>query len=657
MPDRWQTYPLEFQGGLITNLSPLQHGLKAPGSARVLRNFEPSVEGGYRHIEGFNKYDSNIVPPYGAPVVHGASQSGTTLVIGNIHTTPEAGDTLTITGVSGTYTIASSGVSYNATNNRATLTLTTSLASSPDNAAAVTFVTTTTSHLINGIASWEDSVIVSRNDDLFRTTGSGYTHINVPSYGTVLVNGASQTGTSLAVDGLSAAPQAGDVFKIAGVDLVYTVTADATVSSGGATLAINPALASSPADDAAITFLSTSRDGTVKVRFARYNFSGTEKIVLVDGANAPANYDTATFTVLDAAPSDVVGATHVAVFKNHLFFAKGTNLVFTAPFLESDFSSSSGGGTINSGNQITGLIVFREQLIIFSERRISRLTGNSLSDFQLQPITMDIGCTQTDTIQEVAGDIFFVGPDGIRSLGATEKIGDFDLATISKPIQAEVTNFVNRNTSFSSIVIREKSQYRLFGFNANITRDAAQGILGTQTQQGINWAELRGIRAHVADSNYNGSTELIVFGHSDSYVYQMESTNNFDGANIPATFSTPFLPINDPRVRKTFYRMFLYTDPQGSVATDVSLKYDFEEENVIQPAEINFNNTSGANAIAFYGDATFGTGTYGGTIKRLFDSQTVGSGFVVSLVFTSESTNPPYSLDALTLEYGTYGRR
>ena len=258
MPDRWQTYPLELQGGLITNLSPLQHGLKAPGSARVLRNFEPSVEGGYRRIEGFNKYDSNIVPPYGAPVVHGASQTGTSLIIGNIHKTPEAGDTLTITGVTGTYTIATGGVTYDATNNRATLTLTTSLASSPDNAAAVTFVTTTTSHLINGIASWEDSVIVSRNDDLFRTTGSGHTHINVPNYGTVLVNGASQTGTSLVVDGLSAAPQAGDVFKIAGVDLVYTVTSDASVSSGGATLAINPALASSPADDAAITYYSGS---------------------------------------------------------------------------------------------------------------------------------------------------------------------------------------------------------------------------------------------------------------------------------------------------------------------------------------------------------------------------------------------------------------
>ena len=61
MPDRWQTYPLEFKGGLITNLSPLQHGSAAPGSARTLTNFEPSIEGGYRRIEGFTKYNPNAV--------------------------------------------------------------------------------------------------------------------------------------------------------------------------------------------------------------------------------------------------------------------------------------------------------------------------------------------------------------------------------------------------------------------------------------------------------------------------------------------------------------------------------------------------------------------------------------------------------------------
>ena len=93
MPTTHQTYPVEFRGGLISNMSPLQQGINMPGSARTLRNFEPSVEGGYRRIEGYTKYDSNLIPPYGSPVVTGASQTGTSLNIANIRTTPVAADT------------------------------------------------------------------------------------------------------------------------------------------------------------------------------------------------------------------------------------------------------------------------------------------------------------------------------------------------------------------------------------------------------------------------------------------------------------------------------------------------------------------------------------------------------------------------------------
>ena len=53
MPDRLQTYPIQFQGGLISNISQLQHGMEAPGSATTLTNFEPAIDGGYRRIEGF----------------------------------------------------------------------------------------------------------------------------------------------------------------------------------------------------------------------------------------------------------------------------------------------------------------------------------------------------------------------------------------------------------------------------------------------------------------------------------------------------------------------------------------------------------------------------------------------------------------------------
>ena len=657
--DAWQTYPVEFRGGLITNLSPLQQGTNAPGSARILRNFEPSVEGGYRRIEGFDKYDSNIIPPYGSPVVHGASQSGTTLIIGAIHTTPVAGDTLEIAGVSGTYTIASGGVSFDATNNRATLTLSTSLASSPANAAVVTFKTTTSNYVTIGVASWEDSAIVCKNADIFKSGGSGFTKINVPDYGTPLVNAGSQTGSSLAIDGLTSAPQAGDVFKVADIDKVYTVLANATVSSGGATLSINPALASSPADNAVITFLSTSREGANKTRFAKYNFNGTEKIALVDGLNEPAIYDNATFTVLLDAPTDVIGATFVAEVKNHLFFAKGSTVTFTAPYTDTDFSVANGGGNINVGGTVTALAVFRQQLIIFTETSIHQLTGNTVADFNLQPITTDIGCIDSDTVQEIGGDVMFLGPDGLRLVSGTDRIGDFGLAVVSKTIQDTMTSFISANTSFTSCVIREKSQYRILGFNTNITEENAQGILATQfaPQGGDNmaWAETRGIRANVADSNYNQNTEVVLFSHDDGYLYQMESGNSFDGANIKTTFATPHLPISDPRKRKTFYKLFLYTDPQGSVSFNVSLKLDFDSQGTIQPAPLSILNTQGV--VGFFGTGTFGSTKFGTKLLKLFEAQVVGSGFTVSFQFDSDDTNPPYSIDALTVEYGLNDRR
>jgi hypothetical protein len=655
MPDRWQTYAIEFKGGLITNMSPLQHGINAPGSARILRNYEPSIEGGYRSIQGYDKYDPAVVPPYGTPLVHGGSQTGTTLILGNIFFAPDAGDTFTIDGVTGTYTIDTGGVSFDATNKRATLTLTGALASSPADQAAVTF--TSGSGTIQGVHTFESAVIAARGSDLFKSTGSGWTKINTPNYGTVLVDGGSQTGTSLVVDGIDGTPQVGDTFTIAGVDLIYTLTATPTVTSGSATFAIDPALNSSPANNAALTFLSVDRTGMDKHRFANFNYSGTDYMVGVDGANVPFVYDGTFFTALDGIPTDGNGAGHVANFKNQLFFAKGSSLLFTAPFTFDDFSAASGAGTINVGSAITGLIIFREQLIIFSERSIKRLVGNTIGDFQLQPITLDTGCTETDTIQEIGGDVLYLGPDGIRSLSATDRVGDFNLAVASKIIQDDVTDFVNRHTSFSSVVIRPKSQYRLLGFNTNYSADASRGIIGSQVEQGLNWAELRGFKAYVASSNLYEGIETIVFANTDGYVYQMESGNSLDGSDIYATFATPYIPINDPRIRKTIYKMFLYTDPDGSFFSEVNLLFDFNELGIIQPTPVVFDNTSGATAPSFYGTAIYGTDSYGGTIQRLFESQMVGSGYVVSLQFRANSTNPPHSLDAATLEYGTYGRR
>lgn len=80
--------------------------------------------------------------------------------------------------------------------------------------------------------------------------------------GTVLVNGASQTGATLAVDGFTASSgtvNRGTRFTIASVAGTYTVAADATIASNAATLTLVETLASSPADNAAITFEAANK--------------------------------------------------------------------------------------------------------------------------------------------------------------------------------------------------------------------------------------------------------------------------------------------------------------------------------------------------------------------------------------------------------------
>jgi hypothetical protein len=101
--------------------------------------------------------------------------------------------------------------------------------------------------------------------------------------------------------------------------------------------------------------------------------------------------------------------------------------------------------------------------------------------------------------------------------------------------------------------------------------------------------------------------------------------------------------------------MNVYTDAKGSVALNSNLKLDFDNEGSIQPQQISLSNAT--SAASFYGNSIFGTDTYGSKLKTLFESQVIGSGFVVSLQFTSDSTDPPFSLDAITLDYGTNTRR
>ncbi len=87
-----------------------------------------------------------------------------------------------------------------------------------------------------------------------RTTLDCETTSTLNQRGTPLVDGASQSGTTLVVDGLTSAPKVNESFTIAGNATEYTISSLVDNGSGEYSLTLNKTLAASPSENAVITF-------------------------------------------------------------------------------------------------------------------------------------------------------------------------------------------------------------------------------------------------------------------------------------------------------------------------------------------------------------------------------------------------------------------
>lgn len=61
-PNAWQSEVVVCKGGLVLDTDALTQGTTMQGSAKILQNFECALEGGYRRISGYIKWDSTVVP-------------------------------------------------------------------------------------------------------------------------------------------------------------------------------------------------------------------------------------------------------------------------------------------------------------------------------------------------------------------------------------------------------------------------------------------------------------------------------------------------------------------------------------------------------------------------------------------------------------------
>jgi|GEM_PF-2685287 len=135
---------------------------------------------------------------------------------------------------------------------------------------------------------WSLALLDSQGLDYLRTASRS-------AAGSPQVDGADQRGTTLLVDGLSAAPAAGDRFTIAtsGADsVIYTVVSSTTPSAGAATITLDKSLAATPADDAYLIFDPVqSATGSSTTLEAQVSSAGTYYLKVAKGSGVFSSAD------------------------------------------------------------------------------------------------------------------------------------------------------------------------------------------------------------------------------------------------------------------------------------------------------------------------------------------------------------------------------
>jgi len=710
MPDQLRTFSAACSSGLVTNLDPLTQASQLAGSAYRLINYEPSLVGGYRRISGYENSYGTLTggtnkpvlglhissgvkqgvfgarePASGSNYLHHFNHNYTVAVTNGTGSSFTVGETLTgVVSSSDSTVILATGTVVAKDSNSLTVNFGKLPSSTFDTNNVITGSLSGSSTTVTGtptVFGWQeiDSSFVANDPD-------GVCASQTPSgSGNLTINGALADGGSInfttaaskqprKVTFTGTGNESSRNFTITGTDFLGTAQTEVVVGPNNSTVESTKffntitQIAIDGATAAAITVGSgagqyrpsnPTMTGVTKIRFESFNWSGA-KFALVDGINPAAVYDGTNYIqITDSnAPTD---PTLITSFSNHLFLSGDAsepyNLYFSSPLAETDFNPSNGSGVINVGFKIVQIKAFRNELFIFGNNKIKKLVGNHRGNFVLRSVTDNLGCIAPDSVVEFNGDLIFVAPDGIRPISGTDRIGDIELSTLSKPIQSIFENYIANEdpSTIKIIVIKKKSQFRLFFPNQN-----SLGIIGSirragQSGKGFEYAQLVGIDVLAGDSGYIDDEEYVIHGDSIGRVFRQESGDNFGGNSIFSVYQTPFVYMDDPETRKTMHNVTTYLRSEGIVEVVLGIEYDYGNTDLILPNDFSFTTE---DAAAYYDTALFDSNEiYDGNPSPIRSTDITGSGKSVSISYVTNADQPSHTIQAYSITYGLGDRR
>ena len=496
------------------------------------------------------------------------------------------------------------------------------------------------------------------------STEGGYRRINgFAKYG----GGSAVQPTGGTATILGVFPYADGVIVAAGTNIYFSNT-------GTSWLQINRSSVSGSGDNhTAFTGRSSlARTGQGQCQFVLFEGATFDygQVIIADGANKLYSFrmegtGALTSRTFFAEEITVTGTKHVkyiTIHDHHLIAAgveDNLSTVFYSVYNDATDFTGSGSGSVTISDQVEGIKGFREDLIVFAENSIHKLVNiNDSSNIRIDPITENVGCLSGYSIQEIGGDLIFLAPDGLRTVAGTARIGDVELGTVSKEIQPLVTDLTESINSYiiTSLVLREKSQYRLFYTDTSKTKSEQRGIIGTLRPDGFQWSETRGIEVTEIGSGFDqNGVENYYHGDTDGYVYVHDSGNDFDGSNILARYATPDYDYGDLGTLKTLHYLKVSASAEGVVEPDVQVRFDYGSTDIPQPPDLF--DLGVIDPPSIFGEALFNTNVFGGAQNPLIRVALQGSGHSNSFTVISEDTKAPYTINGLYINYVPSGRR
>lgn len=228
-------------------------------------------------------------------------------------------------------------------------------------------------------------------------------------------------------------------------------------------------------------------------------------------------------------------AKYVAKFENYIFLANTetatdfhTTRVYWSCINEPEIWNAADFNEIGyrDGQEITGLQVLGDRLVIFKERSIhvAFFTGSSDIPFTFEETPSEVGCSSGASIQKVNNNLIFNTQDGIYYFDGN------NANKLSNKINATITAF--KNTQFPNVVSAYQPTQNRYWASYQTAAAANPDRIITFDSYNNAFSLYKGIAANAfVVFIYNGE-ERIYFGDFSGYVYRADYSTNDSPINV-----------------------------------------------------------------------------------------------------------------------------